>query len=166
MKAKIMTVVAALLAGALHADEQYLYWMVDVADTYAFDYATVSTIDAGGKVSVLNNKSSGATDMGQYVWTAETDRTETTPVYAYDVTGYDSLTFLFELFSEGQGSDLRVAYKYVQGSALKDYIGIGMKAFDNPYVVTDVVPEPTSGMLLLLGVAGLALRRRRNGPVG
>ena len=33
----------------------------------------------------------------------------------------------------------------------------------SPLTVSQVVPEPTSGLLLLFGVAGLALRRRRGG---
>ena len=35
----------------------------------------------------------------------------------------------------------------------------------NPYVFNAIIPEPTSGMLFLLGIAGLALRRKR-GLVG
>ena len=40
---------------------------------------------------------------------------------------------------------------------------VGLKLIDHNYtiVASAVAPEPTSGLLLLLGVAGLALKRRR-----
>lgn len=38
---------------------------------------------------------------------------------------------------------------------------IGKNGFTGAFATTEPVPEPTSGLLLLIGVAGLALRRRR-----
>lgn len=38
---------------------------------------------------------------------------------------------------------------------------VGKNGFTGAFATTEPVPEPTSGLLLLIGVAGLALRRRR-----
>lgn len=76
--------------------------------------------------------------------------------------GYD---FYFVVFNN---SDATKADKYAMVSALnKEYSGMAGKftasgtfAAATPWQ-TASVPEPTSGLLMLLGVAGLALRRRR-----
>jgi hypothetical protein len=69
-------------------------------------------------------------------------------------------SFLVELWNE---SDERVGYSDCSYADLANYIynsttGGGSTS---PMVVSQVVPEPTSGLLTLLGLAGLALRRKR-----
>ena len=58
--------------------------------------------------------------------------------------------------SSGATTDILVGDFWVSGTA--DYIGSG--GFD-AVEFKGPVPEPTSGLLLLIGVAGLALRRKR-----
>ena len=57
-----------------------------------------------------------------------------------------------------------VATGVVEGSADIDVGGLSQAIFGTSYATawsTAAVPEPTSGLLMLLGMAGLALRRRR-----
>ena len=161
-------VVSCLLSLTLHADFQYLYWMVDISDQaasnpeYAFSYATVS---ADGNVLTLynNDQTSAGTMFGvdgdnTPGYTAGLVSAGGDPIYAGDVSSYLGSTFLFELFND---DGLKVAWKSVSASALSDFIGGTMSTISSPYVVSNVIPEPTSGLLLLLGMAGLALKRKR-----
>ena len=63
-------------------------------------------------------------------------------------------------------SDATAATKYAIVSDLnKEYSGMASKYTTSGNFTsatwTETVPEPTTGLLVLLGVAGLALRRRR-----
>ena len=166
---KMITLAVAMMAGSLFADYQYLYWMVDItgeSSDYQFNYATVSM-----NGTLLDNNDSANASVGSYIMAnAVTEAASTALGYvagegkgnsywAYDVTGFATSTFLFELFD---ASDNRVAWKQVSGSSLANYIQTtGMSQVESPYVVSGVVPEPTSGLLLLLGIAGLALKRKQ-----
>ncbi len=71
-------------------------------------------------------------------------------------------TLLFELWD---GEDRLVGYSFVgrnQWSSALTTLGSDQDSWNGTaYTLTNVVPEPTSGLLLLLGMAGLALRRKR-----
>lgn len=160
---KILTSLAiALVASASFATvDSYLYWMVDKAkfgDTPAyFDYATVS-IDGGETylnlydgAESLDSGKAGSVEDGVY-WSTD----------AY-YAGYDSSdtfsTFLVELWVNGQSDS--VGWQSYSAAGLGKYIAGGMNQVGSPLVVSQVVPEPTSGLLSLFGLAALALRRRR-----
>lgn len=164
---------AACLVGALSglADElQYLYWQVDLdsVNPYsapAFSYATLS--DDGG-VSYLSFYGTGGsaigTEMAVSTWDNVGDTgTKAGPLYSGFDASVLSGSFLFELWQEdAQGTASRVGWASYSYAQLQDHIykSVAQGAGNDPLTIA-AVPEPSSALLLILGMAGLALRRRK-----
>ena len=111
------------------------------AGTLAFDTGSLTVSMSKGKLAARDATAAGITDTSK---------------------NYD---FYFVVFNN---SDATKADKYVMVSDLdKEYSGIDGKFTASgdfstlPAWQPTAVPEPTSGLLMLLGMAGLALRRRR-----
>ena len=164
---KFISVLAVVLAAnaSFAAVDSYLYWMVDGAvynsSPVAFNYATVST---DGGASYLNLYD-GTENLGPYAGATTSPGTSTGAYYA----GYDSsasfTTFLIELWTGSTDSGTRVGYQEYSLAAIGDYIARGMNKVGSPLTVTNVIPEPTSGLLMLFGIAALSLRRRKRAIV-
>ncbi len=163
------TLVAVALTGAaLSASADLLYWTVSeakgdansgkVGQAIPFAYATVK---ADGTALYIYDGDT-KTEYWQLYARTEPTGVSTRTAYAGDFTKSDVSSFLVELW----GADgTRVGWQSYSASSVANSIWQG----DTPtsqtgaqaLVVSAVVPEPTSGMLLVLGGALLALRRRR-----
>ena len=167
---KFMAMFAAAVAvGASFADvDSYLYYMLDSGLTYSElagsalkgqpvpvdedSYAKVST-DGGQTYLTLYSAQGGSTGQDMLTY-GNTGRVgfSSTPSFT---------SFLFEVY-DGVTHD-RLGWTTLAYDKASDFI------YDTPtkssatsvFHVTQLIPEPTSGLLLLLGAAGLALRRRR-----
>lgn len=165
---KFSAVVAvAMSCGSAAAD--YLYSMVKDARYYFngeradFDYLKVK-----GDGNELDFYGAGESDsLGKMIYSDPSDSNSSygapkdAGFYVYDPTG-SYQTFLFELFNEGEE---RVAWQEFSRDTLVAQGNIYDSRSDlsgyNALVVSSVVPEPTSGLLSLFGLAALALRRRK-----
>ena len=106
-----------------------------LTSTFTFEYDS-NILANGDKIGVMYKDSSGALSQLFYVDSEGNDLGKVDNIYTVaDLTGDDSALDAFKFTSAGT-------------SASKNYI-------------TAAVPEPTSGLLLLLGMAGLALKRKR-----
>lgn len=111
------------------------------AESLAFEATTLAVTLSKGKVNAHDATAAGITDTSK----------------SYD--------FYFVVFND---ADATKATQYAMQSALsQDYSSMAGKyqiastfSASTPWAST-AVPEPTSGLLMLLGMAGLALRRRR-----
>ena len=148
-----------LMAGvAAHAEySSYFYWQVDdgVAD---FSYAQLR-LSGGSQYFTIGD--TAYTKVGA----AEGDLGRTTLAVAANLGSYASseYSFLVEVFGEDDGllafSDT-FSYDDIAGSFV--YSDMGSTLSGTAYGVSvSNVPEPTSGVLLLLGLAALGLRRKR-----
>lgn len=130
-----------------------LYWMVNTDLSSQYAYATLYE---------RTDASSDGVEKDTLVLTGDMAVDRTTTLIS---SGYENSLFYLELYSESTGS--WVKSDVVNRNALADYIdgsgGSGMEppaGYFSGWTVSSV-PEPTSGLMLLLGTALLALRRKR-----
>ena len=154
MKKSILAVAVALAASLLHAD--LLYWQVSDQVGPDFNYAqlyytTGEATTAGGGTPILTGGTSSSVMAPQMA----------------DITGINNISgFYVDFFSgsteagyDSLGVSNWLSYNDVLSAMYR--FGEGGKDVQIATSVATFVPEPTSGLLLLLGLAGLAVRRKR-----
>ena len=184
----ILPVVVGLLAClSLHAEGigEVLWWMVEeddenpqrVVDWYGTP-ATISEIGADSARLRAQDASGTVTYLDFYVLDPDTGEFEQwpgqegagIPVWAYaDVGGMESYSFAVELgnWENGEWVKTLVTSETIPYDNLRSHIKEwdGIESIDSFAWIPAAyaVPEPSSGLLVLLGGALMALRRRRNG---
>lgn len=181
MNVNLIRMAAASLVVACAAvgrADYYVSWRVDAADAspFEFSYATM-TVSGGGQSFTLTDAQSGGgrteffSDDERVFSIASTDdatrKLGTQAKWAPGSTG-DFSDYQFQVQLWGDSGELAVSevkkLAELQGALINcvnpditKTIGDGVWAVKG----FAAVPEPTSGMLFLLGLASLALRRRR-----
>jgi len=131
----------------------------------AADWATVSKMDTAALydkyivkgVTPTATQNSSATGMANITQSGLADGSAESPVTVYGVVLYvDTKTA-----TNYEGIDAFVK-SAVQTGSYQDTTGLTFASLAGAKTTNwTAVPEPTSGLLMLLGMAGLALRRRR-----
>ena len=166
----LIAATVAIVAQVAAAEDSYLYWMVDPTVAYStgekvdFAYARVNF---GGTLNESTGNVSDGTWLTMYSGGTSTGAlamnsavaTGGATLWGVVPEGYaDSASFIFELYNESYGV---VGWNSVTASDLASYLGTASTPASSAYTLAQVVPEPTSGLLMLFGLAGLALRRKR-----
>ena len=157
------------MAFAARGEDSYLYWMVTTEDGYWGDFSAVAlrameSSDGDKSASSLIDVKAPedyneATHSGTYVNT-------------YSVFGsgmYDGWTFFVELLNFNPDTGEYIHSEYLPGHGYDELVSSGALVMDYmlPIGLTfgnaislSAVPEPSCGLLLLLGLAAVGLKRR------
>lgn len=165
---------AVLGAFTASADDSYLYWMVDTDDGTAakFEYDTVQVrayeteagVDSGNYLTLYyGNGNEAGMSVAADVATAGL------PFYASLASAMgSSFSYVVELFHDGAKVGQSESLFFNEAMA-KNYVTFAMSTGNLPAMATwmaggfSAAPEPNSAVLLLLGCAALALRRKKAG---
>ena len=154
MRKLILTMILGLAAGIAKADVM-LYWTVD-PNVKGYDYAVIYGISRDKENNVDVYKALDAVTAGSAIDTNVSVSTKEIP----GTGGSEYANYIVRLFNNSAVTYESSIYSY---NSLAAHVlatdMLSMKATEA--FVFRAVPEPTSGLLLLLGVAGLALKRKR-----
>ena len=152
-------------------EDQYFYWMLDSS---SFQYPT--TFDAVMIRESAPGQADSYAELTQKYseWPArgvpaETDRQSTDAYWAKIDSAYatQNSSFIIELYVGEGDSARKVGMGTVGYGDLQEFLSSsiltnpGEVDAKTPFTNWQVIPEPTSGLLVLLGLARLSLRRKR-----
>ena len=129
-------------------------WNLTVTLMYADGTST------GSSISAINSMSAGVLSTAKWTYTFDTDATTGDQFYLHAIMKVDGKDYEMDLFKSSPfsltatnngGSE---SFTWASGT----YGGLAATPTEGKW---SAVPEPTSGLLMLLGMAGLALRRGR-----
>ena len=160
---------ASLWAGAAATDtDSYLYWMVDVEEgswDYEYKVQVKGMPGSSEEGSLLNLYYDNGNPAGSSVTRKYLQDSKHDPgvgFYAGFASTAAYTSYVIELLSDN--NDILGRWT-LEDAAVETYIARnGFKAPSLAPLTMSMAlpaPEPSSGLLLLLGVAGLALRRRK-----
>ena len=145
-------------------------WVGNNAFVYAFNG---SDYDAVIKLLTVDGSENMATDLGAYTLgdsIAVSNNRGSAKVNATGTDGVTGNTMFWVVFTDGSLDAAKAitwtaatdvsSYTYEPPSATPGTLSLNASSFANSGTIASV-PEPTSGLLMLCGLAGLALRRRR-----
>ena len=168
-KAILLALVSAAFCAS--ADDQYLYWMI--SDTAMLGTEAIPAGSYSAKVGYI-----GGDGQSQYL-DLYTTGGSLTPLNdkVLDIANIqDNVPTFAKISGLGEGTSffielLNAAHTEVVGTHEFSYADItdfiaavdGMATPGSAYTISNFtpVPEPTSGLLMLVGLAGLALRRKQ-----
>ena len=130
--------------------------------TSGFDMTVTFFADALGETVLTTDTASYNGMNGSYLNTTEGDSTAATPYFNNSVTYYVKALIKNSEYERATGI-LAFTVPVTGNADLNFTVGEGFTTSGNKWGAwtSTSVPEPTSGVLLLLGFAGLALRRKR-----
>ena len=164
MKFSQLIFLVALLLAVCSAKSEVLYWQVQPVDGVEFSWANLQVSQNGNVVGTAASEvyaaDLGAGETGTYTTMQSTD------ISSWASNDY---SFFVELVTYSEGGNTKqnmytwsynelVSAGYVASGSLD---AASARANASTANLGSATPEPTSGMLLLIGGSLLALRRRR-----
>ena len=154
---------------ALADADSYLYWMITTSDSYEYariraaanpdtateNYLTIYNVglgqisDADAKNRVTQGQVAGEAAFGDGLYAGMIDSANL------------PASFIVELYN---AQDKFISQSVISSSAVANYLyrgGIGVPPSSYISVSSFAIPEPSSGLLMLVGCAVLGLRRRK-----
>ena len=176
MKRSLLLAAIISAAGAF-ASDSYLYWMINntTSDAGKFDYAYVrirdanTTPEADSYLTIYDGAFEDPYEVGGESGVSKTyiekAATRQSGFYASlaNISDLSSASFIVELYND-EGKFLAQSFNNGSYSTVNGYIysgGISVPPSVAWTAGTFALPEPSSGLLMLVGFAMLGLRRRR-----
>lgn len=164
-----LSLVAALI---VRADDSYLYWLVDNdSSMYKYDTVKVAAVNQSWDVNYLTLTTENFDELGTSISQKSVGEAADLGFgfYAKVLQEYasDSYSFFVELWNGDEvvaNSGTGKSWSSVQDMIYRNAMNMGTGETWTTSTSTfqpGAIPEPTSGMMVLLGMAALALRRRR-----